>query len=262
MNIFQKLLIFRRTFQRTSTAVVVGLLLLLGGPVWMVLFGPVDLSADWRTASHNTTSQAPNSISHPGAVVQVYASRAFNWRGAFAVHTWIAAKPPGVPRYTRYEVIGWNLRNRSTSISVSDDMPPDAQWYGVRPRVELTLHGAEAEEVIARLSAAVSAYPQAERYAAWPGPNSNTFVAYLAREIPQLHLAMPANAIGKDYLPNDRIIAKAPSGTGYQISLFGLFGILVAAVEGIELNVFGLVIGLDVARPALKLPGIGRLPDW
>ena len=44
---------------------------------------------------------------HPEAIVQVYASRTFGWRGAFAVHTWVAAKPAGADRYTRYEVIGW-----------------------------------------------------------------------------------------------------------------------------------------------------------
>jgi hypothetical protein len=30
--------------------------------------------------------------------------------------------------------------------------------------------------------------------------------------------------------------------------------------EGLELNVLGLVFGVDLRRPALKLPGIGRVP--
>ena len=34
---------------------------------------------------------------------------------------------------------------------------------------------------------------------------------------------------------------------------------MVGWVEGIELNFFGAVLGIDVRRPALKLPGIGRL---
>jgi hypothetical protein len=32
----------------------------------------------------------------------------------------------------------------------------------------------------------------------------------------------------------------------------------VGWVEGFELNFFGAVIGFDVRRPALKLPGLGR----
>jgi len=30
--------------------------------------------------------------------------------------------------------------------------------------------------------------------------------------------------------------------------------------EGFEVNLFGLVAGFDLRRPALKLPGIGRVP--
>jgi hypothetical protein len=30
--------------------------------------------------------------------------------------------------------------------------------------------------------------------------------------------------------------------------------------EGVELNLFGLVVGLDFRPPALKLPGIGNVP--
>ena len=34
---------------------------------------------------------------------------------------------------------------------------------------------------------------------------------------------------------------------------------LLAAEEGLEVNVLGLNVGLDAAVPALKLPAIGRL---
>jgi hypothetical protein len=42
--------------------------------------------------------------------------------------------------------------------------------------------------------------------------------------------------------------------------LLGLLGASAARDEGIELNVLGLVIGVDLRHPALKLPGIGRVP--
>ncbi len=51
----------------------------------------------------------------------------------------------------------------------------------------------------------------------------------------------------------------SPSGTGYQISLYGVLGILLSRQEGLELNLIGLSFGIDFARPALKLPFIGRL---
>jgi hypothetical protein len=122
------------------------------------------------------------------------------------------------------------------------------------------LRGAEAEAVIARLPQAVAAYPYATTYRAWPGPNSNTFVAHLGREIPDLRLALPSTAVGKDYVALDGIVGWTPSHTGVQVSLFGLLGVLAGVEEGIELNVLGLVTGVDLRAPALKLPGIGRVP--
>ena len=234
--------------------------LLLTGPVLTLAFGPVSFRGDWSTASHRSTGRAPDPATHKEAIVQVYASRTFGWRGAFAVHTWLAAKPPGAEHYTRYEVIGWNLRSSRTAVSVSDFRAPDAEWYGAPPQVIRDVRGAEAEAVIAKLPAAVASYPYPGVYSAWPGPNSNTFIAHLGREIPELRLTLPSLAIGKDYLTGGRLFARTPSGTGYQMSLHGLVGIAAATDEGFELNVHGLVAGFDVRHPAIKFPGIGRFP--
>ena len=235
--------------------------LLLTGPVLTLAFGPVSFRGDWSTASHRATGLAPDPATHKEAIVQVYASRTFGWRGAFAVHTWLAAKPPGADRYTRFEVIGWNLYRGSTAVSVSDYRAPDAEWYGQPPQVIRDLRGVEAEAVIAKLPAAVASYPYPGVYIAWPGPNSNTFTAHLGREIPELRLTLPSLAIGKDYLTDGRMFARTPSGTGYQMSLHGLLGVSAAVDEGFELNVLGLVAGFDLRRPAIKFPGIGRFPS-
>jgi len=58
---------------------------------------------------------------------------------------------------------------------------------------------------------------------------------------------------------DSRILGLTPSRTGLQLSIGGLLGITVGWVEGVEINVLGLVAGLDVRRPAIKLPGIGRI---
>ena len=50
-----------------------------------------------------------------------------------------------------------------------------------------------------------------------------------------------------------------PSGTGVQLSLYGLGGVAVGWDEGIELNFLTLNFGVDLTRPALKLPVLGRL---
>jgi hypothetical protein len=36
-------------------------------------------------------------------------------------------------------------------------------------------------------------------------------------------------------------------------------GLTIGRVEGFESNLLGTVVGFDICRPALKLPGIGRL---
>src|SRR6185436_14624937 len=105
-------------------------------------FGPVSLSRDWRTASQASSQQAPDPATHPEAIVQVYAGRTYGWRGAFAVHTWLVAKPAGAERYTRYEVIGWYLRSGHSSVSVSELRAPDANWYGSAPALLRELRGA------------------------------------------------------------------------------------------------------------------------
>jgi hypothetical protein len=233
--------------------------LLLTGPLLTLAFGNVSMRGDWRTATHRATGLAPDPLAHPAAVVQVYASRTFGWRGAFAVHTWIAAKPANAERYTRYEVIGWYARGGGTGLTISDSGLPDAEWYGAPPVLIGDLRGADAEAVIAKLPAAADRYAYTS-YSVWPGPNSNTFIAHLAREIPEMRLTLPVIAIGKDYLPLGQFVAHAPSGTGYQVSLGGLLGLTLARDEGIEINVLGLAAGIDFRRPALKLPGVGRFP--
>jgi hypothetical protein len=138
-------------------------------------------------------------------------------------------------------------------------MGPDNYWFGARPQIVLDRRGAGVDAMIDKVRTAVATYPYPHEYRAWPGPNSNTFTAYIARQVPELGLGLPSNAMGKDFLPGGALFAVAPSGSGYQMSLYGLAGVLIAADEGFELNLLGLTIGLDVTAPALKLPAIGRL---
>jgi Protein of unknown function (DUF3750) len=247
--------------RRTLRYALAGFLaMLVGGPVLALALGGASLSRDWRSASQASVGLAPDPAAHPEAVVQAYAARTVGWRGAFAVHTWLAVKPQGADHYTRYEVIGWRLmRGGDSAVSVSDGRAADGEWFGARPTLLRDVRGAVADAVIARLPQVLEAYPYAGEYRAWPGPNSNTFIAWIGREIPELELAMPSNAIGKDYVPIARAIGWAPSHTAVQVSLYGLAGAIVGRDEGLEINVLGLVAGVDFRHPAVKLPGIGRV---
>jgi hypothetical protein len=191
-------------------------------------------------------------------VVQVYAARSLGLKGILGVHSWVAAKPAGAPAYTVYEVFGWRVHHGLPALRVSQ-RAPDGRWFGYLPEVLAELRGAPAAAAIADIEAAVRSYPYPDSYRMWPGPNSNTFTAHVARHTPGLRLDLPPTAVGKDYLPPGRFVAAAPSGTGFQLSLFGLLGLTLAVEEGIELNLLGLTVGLDPLDLAIKLPGIGRL---
>lgn len=247
----------KRKFLRAMPWLLVTVL--FGGPMLALALGEASLSRDWRTASQESVGLAPDPATHREPVVQAYAARTVGWRGAFAVHTWLAVKPQDAQTYTRYEVIGWRLIRGGSAMSVSDTRAADGEWFGARPQLLRDLRGDEAASVIAKLPAAIKAYPYGGEYRAWPGPNSNTFIAFMAREIPELRLTMPSNAIGKDFVPIGGFVGWSPSHTGVQVSLYGLAGMIVGWDEGVELNVLGLVTGLDVRHPAIKLPGVGRI---
>jgi hypothetical protein len=213
--------------------------------------------SDWRSARRDPSSQAPDPATTREAVVQVYAARTVGWKGAFGVHTWIVVKPSNAARYTRYEVVGWGVMRGYPAIQV-DRTGPDNYWFGAAPEKLLDRRGPEVDALIRRIEEAVKTYPYPDSYRTWPGPNSNTFVAHIARAVPELRLDLPPTAIGKDFLGSS-IVAAAPSGTGYQLSLYGLLGVMGALEEGIELNLLGLSFGLDFNTPGVRLPGMGRI---
>ncbi|MSR15081.1 MAG: DUF3750 domain-containing protein [Gammaproteobacteria bacterium] len=244
--------------RKAARRTVLCLAAILSGPLLVAVSGAISLTSDWRTANRESAQLAPPPATTPEAVVQVYAARAFNWRGLIAVHTWIATKAPNASEYTVHQVLGWNRWYGKSVVESAVDLP-DRYWYDAKPEIVLDVRGEWAAGLIAPIEAAVAHYPYADHYRLWPGPNSNTFIAFIAREVPGLNLNLPVTAIGKDYLPAGAWWGAAPSGTGFQFSLGGVLGVLVAKTEGLEINIFGLVFGLDPLRPALKLPGLGRI---
>ncbi|CEP36338.1 MULTISPECIES: DUF3750 domain-containing protein [unclassified Halomonas] len=227
--------------------------LLLAGPVWILASNQVVTDSPWSSLDRSSAGIAPDPAVSSEAVVQVYSARAYNWRGAFGEHIWIATKAEDADSYRLHQVLSWR---RPTVVSSIDT--PDRAWFGNPPTLLADYRGDAATQMIPQIEVAAADYPQAELYRVWPGPNSNSFIVWVIREVPGFEVTLPVTAIGKDYIFNG-VFAAAPSGTGYQVSLGGVVGIMLALEEGIELNLLGLSFGLDVMRPALKLPGIGRL---
>lgn len=236
--------------------VIITVALLVCGALTATVGGHA-MGADWRTASHESVGIAPDPATNPEPIVQVYAARAFSWRGYLGVHTWIASKRQDADTFVVYEVIGWR-KYRGLPVVAVTEKEPDRRWFGTMPEILLDVRGDGVEAIIDDIESAVLAYPHANEYTVWPGPNSNTFTAFVSRNVDGLPVDLPPTAIGKDYLGNG-VMAATPSGSGYQVSLLGLLGVMAAVEEGIELNILGLTFGIDPMDLALKLPGVGRL---
>src|SRR5438045_1906147 len=70
----------------------------------------------WYQARRDPTGLSPDPAATQEAVIQVFAAPAVSWRGIFSVHTWIAVKPAGAPRFTRYEVLGFGVANGAPAV--------------------------------------------------------------------------------------------------------------------------------------------------
>ena len=80
----------------------------------------------------------------------------------------------------------------------------------------------------------------------------------MLRAIPEVGVILPPNAIGRDFRPWP-YVGLTDSGTGVEVNLWGVLGVKLGWVEGVEINVLGLVAGLDLRHPGMKVPGYGRV---
>lgn len=172
--------------------------LILVAAIVMVLSGCQ--SPDWRTASREPAGIAPDPATTKDAVIEVYAADAFSWRGWFAVHTWIAVKPLDASEYRVFEVVGWRVDSGLPALREYTTETPDRYWYGARPDKILSVTGEKAQQLIPKVTAAINRYPYADEYKVFPGPNSNTFPAWVGQQVPELGLELPFRAIGSGYI--------------------------------------------------------------
>ena len=208
----------------------------------------------WRDADWSSTAMLPTANESKPARVIVFTGTAGAWKGIFAVHSWIVLKRENAPGWTRYDVVGWGNPVRVNG------WPVDGRWFGNVPVAIADISGPDAEKLIPRIEAAVDSYRfnRAGDYRIWPGPNSNSFTAAILRAVPELGVALPSNAVGRDF--RDRLYAgRTDSGTGVELNLRGFAALRLGWVEGIEVDLLGLVAGLDLRHPGVKLPGFGRI---
>ena len=165
----------------------------------LALFVGACSNNNWRTASRDPAGIAADPTIFKDAVIEVYAADAFSWRGWFAVHTWVAIKAEDAPEYRVFEVVGWRVRRGLPALREYSTSTPDTHWYGAKPEKILSIRGDKATQLNPKITAAISRYPWANEYSLFPGPNSNTFPAWIGLQVPELKLDMPFRAIGSGY---------------------------------------------------------------
>lgn len=187
------------------------------------------------------------------AAVYILAARTGGMKGAISLHSWIVLKRPGEARYERYDKVGWGQPVRR------NHRDADGYWYSNRPFVVHAVEGEAAQALLPQFDAAIAAYPygRAGGYHIWPGPNSNTFVAHVLDAVPEFGGRLPPHAVGRDYAPGWGRFGSTPDGQDFRASLGGYAGITFGWASGLEVNILGLVAGLDFARLGVKLPGVG-----
>jgi hypothetical protein len=191
--------------------------------------------------------------SDPMARVRILFTRGRKWRAVFGGHSFIVLKPRGAAAYVRYD---WD--DRGEPIRNEGFVAQDSS-SGSPPGFIYAADGWLAEQLIPAIEAAIGAYAtrHVHDYRRFPGPNSNTFVQGVIDGTPGLDAVLSPLAIGKDYPHDGRLVRRLQSGV--LISFGGYVGVRVGWIEGFELSLCGLVLGVDWRRPAIKLPSIGRI---
>lgn len=233
------------------------ILALIVGPIAVsaALYASSERAANWQLADRSSAGLLPEAAAKSEAVVRIFAARTVRWRGIFAVHCWIVFKDKNAPDYTRYDYTAWGEPIRVNGFAA------DGRWFGEVPETVFAADGTDAEALIPQIKAAIAAYAYRNYgdYRAWPGPNSNTFIAAILDAVPGIHATLPPTAIGKDFPYNRSWLSTTASGTGMRATLGGYLTLSIGWIEGIELSLFGGVLGLDIRKPAIKLPGLGRI---
>lgn len=174
------------------------------------------------------------------------------WATRFAQHTWFDLREaPGAP-WVRVEI-----PTPESGVEIVELAPGDVfrdrRWE--RPvRVRMLEFGPGIDAVAGDLLAAARAYDPGT-YRAWPGPNSNTFCDAMLREVQGLRGQLHHNAVGKDH---GWRVGESATGLGVELET-PLLGLQLGLLEGVELHLLGLTLGVGLQPLALRLPFLPAL---
>ncbi|NDV85819.1 DUF3750 domain-containing protein [Aurantimonas aggregata] len=226
---------------------------LLPAALAALLWWSGDHPSSWRQADWSSARILPAPQEQPDAALYIFAARTGGMKGAVSEHSWIVVKDRDAGAYERWDKVGWGMPIRQNHRAA------DGLWYSNVPKIIVGVTGADAERLIPQVRAAIADYPFAEAggYTMFPGPNSNSFVAHVMRAVPGIDASLPVAAVGRDYPSDGRLVAFDPDRREVRLSLWGYAGLVVGWQSGLEINLLGLVAGLDPRHLAVKVPAFG-----
>ena len=174
------------------------------------------------------------------------------WYTRFAEHTWIDFYHAGT-----WHRVEWD----DVDHIIMSEMSATRAFSNVRWEREVAVHeqfsGDWTVPFMTKILEIATDYEDVQNYRPWPGPNSNTFINWLTREV-GLPIVMPPTALGKDYTKWLRAGLTA-SNTGIELETMFL-GTEIGLREGIEVHLLGLTLGVSIWPPAVKLPFLPAIP--
>ncbi|HKI35838.1 MAG TPA: DUF3750 domain-containing protein [Gemmataceae bacterium] len=222
--------------------------LLLG---WLGLCLVGEAYSRLRPKSFTPTSSRPGE-----PVVQLGYSPLPTALGYLAVHYHFLTFDPADGEWHRWDL--WQYRAQGGSAHWDhvhrDLLSSQTGVGGGPPRIEREWRGEEARAILRALARSAE-YPYRKNYLAWPGPNSNTYPAWVLREA-GVSADLDPRALGRDY--HGRVGAgRTTTATGVQAES-AVLGVKVGLEDGVELHFLCFTFGIDVCPPAIKTP-LGRV---
>lgn len=176
--------------------------------------------------------------------------------GWAAVHCWFAVYDPTEDRWQRWEI--WQSAREGDGYwgHLRRDKGDPGDWWLGSHWTHHEWRGEDARRLLTVIARTPQDYPHTQLYRYWPGPNSNTYPAWVLRQA-GVSGDLPARAVGKDYFALLGGAGITPSRTGVQLETLPL-GIAIGLRDGVEVHLLGLTFGVDIWPPALDSP-LGRL---
>jgi len=173
----------------------------------------------------------------------------------FATHTFIDYRESVRSPWYRVEITHPKSGLVHKSISTADAYA--RMRWGERVRILSQDNGIANPNFVRDIKNFVNNYDDSV-YKTYPGPNSNTFIEKIVREVKGISAILDHNAIGKE---NGFYAGKTSGGSGFKLQT-PILGIALGLKEGVEVSVLGLSAGVSAYPPAIRIPFLPKLPTW